>query len=70
MFNLASHLIRCAGLALSRRAQSSSQSASGDHCCVCGDAAVQRTRCCQTLLCAYHAAAWASDPHPCSCGRR
>ena len=69
MFNVLSHLVRCAGLELSRRAQSSSRSTSGNRCCVCGDAASQRTRCCQSALCDDHARAWANDPNPCPCRR-
>jgi hypothetical protein len=69
MFSVLSHLARCAGLEFSRRMQGSASPAGADRCCVCGDAAAHRTRCCQAPLCDYHARAWANDPNPCACRR-
>ena len=70
MFNLVSHLVRSAGLALSRRMQSNSDPSSAGHCAVCGRPASLTTNCCGTYLCDAHAAAWKHSAEPCPCHSR
>ena len=70
MFNILSHLARCAGLELSRQMQNNSHAASADRCAACGNpTSGMVTSCCKTPLCSGCLHDWKADPNPCPCRR-